>query len=205
MSAMRPDAIPRKTERGRQALGGREFPGTRAQRLFLIMVDGHKSLRELAAAAEQLRLDGQALRELVDRGLMDWAPPARASAPKPPAPAAGHPAGATEPRDGAGLPQSTGAVPEEGRAPRSLAAAKMYALDLAALMLRAQDAQVRESARDVADGQALQAWLLDVARRITVEAGVERAATFLEKVGAVLPDGMAPAWPLDAPAPAPAQ
>jgi hypothetical protein len=58
---MDPHRVPCKTDLGRRALQGRDFPGTRAQRMFLIMADGRTPMSELSAAAAQLRVDEQAL------------------------------------------------------------------------------------------------------------------------------------------------
>ena len=65
------DVIPRKTDRACEALRERNaLP--RNQRLFLIMVDGHKSLRDLSEAAAQLGIDGVALASMVNAGLFHW-------------------------------------------------------------------------------------------------------------------------------------
>ena len=153
------DAVPCKTERARAALQQREtLP--RARRLFLIMVDGRRPLRDLAEAARGLGIDDDALAAMVEDDLLRWqgaAPPAAPVAPTPARPAA------------------------------SLAAAKLYALDLAALMLPGQERMLRESGREATDAAGLRRWLEEVASHITERAGGERASVFLGKVGAMLP------------------
>ena len=112
------DIVPNKTARAREVLLRRDaLPHN--QRLFLIMIDGQKSLRDLSQAASQLGIDSVALAALVNAGLVAWH---------------GGEGGAAS---GAG--RAPAATPE-GHAPRSLpslAAAKLYAIDLAALMLPA--------------------------------------------------------------------
>lgn len=156
--------VPRKTPLARELLKERAFPGTRAQRLFLIMVDGRQPMARLAPLAEGLGVDRQGVQALVEAGLLEWVegPCATAAAPAGPA--------------------------RVGRPARSLAAAKMYAIDLAALMLMGQDREVRLAARDVADVAQMHAWLAGTAARIAAVAGGERAALFLDKVGAAMPD-----------------
>jgi len=170
---MDPHRVPCKTDLGRQALQGRDFPGTRAQRMFLIMADGRTPMSALAPAVAQLGLDEAALQALAAAGLLAWrhliprSAPAQAPAPRAPAPVAR----ATAP-----------AAPV-----RSLAAAKMYALDLAALMLQGQDQAVREAVREVGSAEQMQQWLEATARDISARAGSERAALFLQRVAALMP------------------
>jgi len=168
---MDPHRVPCKTDLGRRALQGRDFPGTRAQRMFLIMADGRTPMSELSAAAAQLRMDEQALHALEAAGLLSWRHriPARVA-------------------DVVRTPQPVVAAPaQSSAAPRSLAAAKMYALDLAALMLQGQDQAVREAARAVGTAAELQRWLADTARAIGGRAGSERAGLFIQRVTALLP------------------
>src|SRR5262245_12053583 len=142
---MHSSAIPRKTELAKVVLQGRDFPGTRAQRSFLIMVDGRKPLRELAEAAEQLGVDDAAVTALVDAGLIEWvrrpserAASAGSNGPQP-SPTRATSGTAAQPRRAPVAP---------ARAPRSMAATKMFVLDLATLMLQGQDGEVREAARE---------------------------------------------------------
>jgi hypothetical protein len=65
------DVIPSKTDRAREVLLRRDaLP--RNQRLFLVMIDGRKSLRELAEAARELDIDNVALASMVNAGLVQW-------------------------------------------------------------------------------------------------------------------------------------
>lgn len=178
---MHASSIPRKTELARAVLQSREFPGTRAQRLFLIMVDGRKPLRELAEAAAQLNIDDASLQALVDAQLLEWVP--RSTGRK----------SADESAAGAsheGVAAPVGAAVAT-RAPRSMAAAKMFVLDLATLMLQGQDREVRDAAREMTDAPQMKAWLDATADRIARRAGNERADAFLRRVFEVLPDDVA--------------
>lgn len=171
-------AIPRKTEHAKLVLQGRDFPGTRAQRLFLIMVDGRKPLRELAGPASHLGIDEAALQQLLDAGLIEWVPRTTQRS----APAADTAAPTAPP---------TPAQPSPARSPRTMAAAKMYVLDLATLMLQGQDREVRDAAREVTDAEQMKDWLNATAERIADRAGTERAAAFVARVIEVLPDDVA--------------
>jgi hypothetical protein len=65
------DIIPSKTPLAREVLLRRDaLP--RAQCLFLAMVDGTKSLRELSESALQLGIGPAALAALVNAGLLQW-------------------------------------------------------------------------------------------------------------------------------------
>lgn len=169
----------------------RVFPGTRAQRLFLITVDGHQPMTRLGPIAQSLGIDDQDVQALVDAGLIEWIARPRSTA-----------AVAIEPRRAPLEPvAATSAVHDDhaaatetitaDRRVRSLAAAKMYALNLASLMLVGQDREVRLASREVVDETQLRGWLLDAASRIAAAAGQERATLFLDKVATVLPEGVA--------------
>lgn len=172
MSGWPVDGVLRKTAKGREALAVRGFTGTRAQRSFLILIDGRKPLKALAAAAQTLGIDAQQIQALLDAGWVEWAskPVVKAGS----APALEHGGLAPNPRE-----------------QRSLAQAKLYALELATLMVRPQEQAVREAARAVFDETSMKAWLQDIAQRIAEHAGAERAAHFLDKVHAVWPQGLA--------------
>ena len=63
------DAIPCKTALARQSLLQRDaLP--RAHRLFLILIDGQKSLRQLSVASRQLGIDHATLEALTHAGLI---------------------------------------------------------------------------------------------------------------------------------------
>jgi hypothetical protein len=169
---MHADAIPYKTELARNTLQQRDaLP--RGHRLFLIMVDGQKSLRQLAEAAKHLDIDDLVLRSLVESGLIQWQAMSRRTFNMPSAVDAPSP------------PSTPRVAP--ARSPRSLAAAKIYAMDLAALMLPGQDGGIRDAARNVTDAGEMHAWLTEAAQQIAARAGDERAALFVAKVASVLP------------------
>ena len=164
------DDIPRKTDRAREALLQRNaLP--RNQRLFLIMVDGCKSLRDLSEAAAQLGINGVALASMVNAGLVQWQ--RRDVLSEPGASPISETAAATEQQAPTPLP--------------SLAATKFYAIDPVTLMLSGQDHALREAARQIVDADGLRKWLFDAESQILERAGTDRAALFLAKVGAMLP------------------
>ena len=152
---------PRKTPLAREWLERRDAPLERAHRSLLITVDGRRTGRELVRLADALGLGPAGLEALEELGLIEWPTVIVAPAPVPaPAPA--------------------------GRAAPSLAAAKLYAMDLATLMLGGQDRHLRALAADVQTRDALEAWCELAARAIEAQAGAERAERFLEKTTGML-------------------
>jgi len=153
---------PRKTPLAREWLDARDHRLDRARRALLITVDGRRSGHELTALAEGLGLGREAIHDLHREGLIVWptviAPPPP-MAPPPPKPAAPAP---------------------------SLAAAKMYAIDLATLMLGGRDQDLRALATEVQTREALVAWCEMAARAVETHAGPERAQRFLEKTSGML-------------------
>ncbi len=169
------DAIPRKTERAREALKERAaLPHN--QRLFLIMVDGRKSLRELAEPAERLGIDRRALAAMAHGGLLQLRKP---------------PAGPPSTISTFGDESLPFAEAEPERTPPrpmpSLAATKLYAIDLMALMLPGQDGALRDAARQLTDADGMRRWLGQASAQIAARASEERASLFMEKVGGMLP------------------
>lgn len=154
-----------KTVRARSALRDGSFPGTRSQRLFLIIVDGRKPLRELAAPLRSLGLDEPGLRHMLAEG---WLAPVAAAAPS-------------------ASPASPGPA-EPARAALPLGAVKLYALDLVALMLPGRDGALREASREVQDEAELRSWIERAAEAVAEHAGADRAAVFRERVGRQLPE-----------------
>lgn len=136
-----------------------------AWRMWLITVDGRRGEPELLALAAGLGLDGRALIERLARE--GWITDAAASPASPAAPAT--------------------------PARRRLAAARMFAIDLAARMLAGRDAELRESWREVQDEASFQRWLGDCAGRIAEAAGPDRAALFVQRVELVLTESNLPA------------
>lgn len=171
LAQLAPTTVLAKTVQARKALRDGGFTGSRPQRLFLIIVDGRKTLRELAAPLRSLGLDEAALRRMLAEGWLAANPPPAAAAG-----AAGAPSAKSAPRA------------EPVRATPSLGAVKMYALDLVALMLPGRDAALREAARQVQDEQRLRDWLERAAGMIAQQAGPERADVFRERVQAQMPE-----------------
>jgi hypothetical protein len=68
------NSIARKTARGRRTLQSQTFTGTIDQQVFLSVIDGRKTLRELANTAGQLFIDETAVLALLDEGLIEWVP-----------------------------------------------------------------------------------------------------------------------------------
>ncbi|MGE5864973.1 MAG: hypothetical protein ACM32J_07725 [Rhizobacter sp.] len=154
---------PRKTPLAHEWLARRDTRLDRARRALLITVDGRRSGAELAQLAQGLGLDERVFGELHADGLIAW--PTVIAAAAPPAPVR-----ATKPP-----------------ATLSLAGAKLYALDLVALMLGGRDEALRALAPEVQSREALVAWCEIAARAIEAHAGIDRAQRFLEKTMAVLP------------------
>jgi len=153
---------PRKTPLAREWLDSRDHRLDRARRALLITVDGRRNGHELTTLAEGLGLGREAIADLHREGLIVWPTVIAApAAPSPPPPKAAAPA-------------------------PSLAAAKMYALDLATLMLGGRDQELRALATEVQTREALVAWCEMAARTVETHAGPERAQRFLEKTSGML-------------------
>lgn len=165
LATLAPSAVLAKTVQARNALRDGSFPGSRSQRLFLIIVDGRKSLRELAAPLRSLGLDEAGLRQMLADGWLASAVNACA-------------------------PAAVAAAPAPARAQLPLAAVKMYALDLVALMLPGRDAALRASVREVQGEADLRAWIECAAEAIAAHAGADRAAVFRERVGRQMPQAV---------------
>ena len=162
------DTVLCKTELARELLLRRDsIP--RHQRSFIIMVDGQKTLGELSEAAKQLGVDHSVLSVMVNSGLL-------------------------QPRVEPSRLRNRDVRPPAAPAPPSqpsfsLAAAKLYSMDLVALMLPGEDGELRELAREVTDAPALRAWLVEACAQIQERSSEERAKLFLSKVGDMLPAG----------------
>ncbi len=163
------DVIPRKTELARDMLQRRDAM-PRSQRMFLIMVDGRKSLRDLSSAAAQLGIDNVALASLANAGLIQWSRDEGAATDRSHAPTS--------------LPESE-APPAARSVP--LAAVKLYAMDLVALLLPGRDHILRDAAREVGDADSLRAWLAQCAGEIARNNDPDRAELFRVRVGSQLP------------------
>lgn len=167
------DVIPCKTDLARSMLQRRDtLP--RPQRLFLIMIDGHKSLRELSEAATQLGIDNVALAALANAGLIQWSRDDDAASRERPA----------------GAPAPAAASAQRGV---PLVAVKLYAMDLVALLLPGKDQALRDAARQVGDADGLRAWLVRCADEIAQLNDPDRAELFRLRVESQLPpDFLAP-------------
>ncbi|WKB54969.1 hypothetical protein [Eleftheria terrae] len=168
-----------KTDAGRRALSERRFAGTPAQRALFILLDGRQPLRRLAAAARAL---GVGMHDVEALAALGYIAPAQAAA-APGAAAA------------AALPPIEPAPMVSRTTPRSLAAAKFYALEQVGRMLGQADAALREAAREVADRDSLLRWLQDCRHALQQVAGEERAGLFLARVQELLPEEDAAALP----------
>ena len=159
------DVILTKTALARELLQRRDtLP--RSQRLFLIMVDGRKSMRDLSEAAIQLGIDGSALATLANAGLIKWSREATSS-------------DRAQPASKPAPPPAARSVP--------LVAVKLYAMDLVALMLPGQDHALRDAARDVGDADGLRTWLMRCADEIAQRNDRDRAELFRARVASQLP------------------
>lgn len=199
-------AVPLKTDAARLMLAQRDAL-SRAQRSFLIMVDGRRSLAQLKAAMSTLGVSLDHLRELTAQGLLHWQEPvakarasavaaARASALPVEAPVAAPVAPMAQvapvPATVSLAAQATASAPmplDEGEDDgRSLPAAKFYALNLVSLMLVGQDEGPRRALRVVASAQQLLDWMGLCHELVSQAAGPERAQLFINRIWAVLPD-----------------
>lgn len=164
-----------KTDAGRRALSERRFAGTPAQRALFILLDGRQPLRRLAAAARAL---GVGMHDVEALAALGYIAPAQAAV-------------AAE----AALPPAEPAPVVSRTTPRSLAAAKFYALEQVGRMLGQADGALREAAREVADRDSLLRWLQDCRHALQQVAGEERAGLFLARVQELLPEEDAAALP----------
>jgi len=107
-----------KTESGRQELTGRNGTLDRRSRALLIMVDGQTDSGDLRVRGEQLGLDPDTLHQLLHRGYIRRAAEA-----------------VHEPKTRQSEVQSSAIPPKLAGQRRSLAAARMYLIDVAERML----------------------------------------------------------------------
>ncbi len=175
---MEPWRIPSKTPKARQVLQGRDFPGTRAQRALLIMADGRKTLQDLSGAIRSLGLSPADLQALAAEGWVTWQ---------------GEIAPGTTMTPAVDIEVPVASAVPAGPA-RTLAAAKLFALDLIGRMLGTRDEALRRAAREVADAEALLAWLDQCMVQLRSEHGDEPAELFHLRVRAVLPPEALQRW-----------
>ncbi len=98
-----------KTEAGRQEITGRNGTLDRRSRALLIMVDGQTDSGDLLALVERLGLDADTLRQLLQGGFIRLV---------------------AEPSDATAAQSSLGEGPKVAVQKRSLAAARMYLMDI---------------------------------------------------------------------------
>ncbi|WP_420993693.1 hypothetical protein ACKI2N_015295 [Cupriavidus sp. 30B13] len=138
-----------KTEAGREVLGQRAGTLDRRSRALLIMVDGRTSMADMVSRAGQLGLDASAVMQLIDGGLVKLAAgPAGAAQGAP----AAQPAAPAAP---AATPSPAPAPAEAGRK-RSLAAARMYLMDVMARTFGTSDHPLRARLVEATDRAAVE-------------------------------------------------
>jgi len=183
----------KKTDLGRQMLAQRAAMAA-AVRMWLITVDGKRDETELLALAQGLGLDGHStIERLLREGwISEEAGPETA-----PRSSRREAAQLVTASQGAPVPSpSRTAVPTSPTVPaqaspaaqeaRKLAAARMFAIDLACRMLAGREGDLRDRWRSVDDMRSFEQWISECAARIFDVAGPERAGTFLDRVSEVL-------------------
>ncbi|WP_130480855.1 hypothetical protein [Sphaerotilus mobilis] len=155
--------VPVKTTACRRLLSDHSGPITRARRSLLIMVDGRRSVAELRPAMAALQLGMGDLQALTEAGLLHW------------------------------LNRAADAPPQRPAGNRSVAGAKLYALDLLGRMLARDDVLLREAARAVTVEADLLPWLRLCEHVLTERCHAQRAALFIDKVCTLLPEEWATA------------
>ncbi len=176
-----------KTEKAREALRRRADALTAHDRRILILSDGHRSLDDIVAllgaparpAAMRLVED----RYLATSAVAAGAVPASTPSSAPPAPPPPPPSPLPAPR-------------------RSLAAAKLYVLDMLQLQRSAEAAAAQSAIHASGDREALVAAVLEGVRMTRRNATPSYGRRVLERVAEILPEDALPALAaLDAAAP----
>jgi len=135
-----------KTAAGREILGQRTGALDRRSRALLIMVDGRTSMADMVSRAGQLGLDASAVAQLIEGGLVQLA-----------ARAAGDRAEAAPPQPREHAPAATPApAPAEAARKRSLAAARMYLMDVMARTFGTADHPLRARLVEATDRAAVE-------------------------------------------------
>ncbi|WP_029044312.1 hypothetical protein [Cupriavidus sp. WS] len=137
-----------KTAAGREILGQRTGALDRRSRALLIMVDGRTSMADMVSRAGQLGLDASAVAQLIEGGLVQLA-----------ARAAGGRAEAAPPQPREHAPAATPApapAPAEAARKRSLAAARMYLMDVMARTFGTADHPLRARLVEATDRAAVE-------------------------------------------------
>ncbi|WP_059413585.1 hypothetical protein [Cupriavidus basilensis] len=137
-----------KTAAGREILGQRTGALDRRSRALLIMIDGRTSMADMVSRAGQLGLDASAVAQLIEGGLVQLA-----------ARAAGDRAEAAPPQPREHAPAATPApapAPAEAARKRSLAAARMYLMDVMARTFGTADHPLRARLVEATDRAAVE-------------------------------------------------
>jgi hypothetical protein len=167
----------KKTDLGRQMLAQRAAMAA-AVRMWLITVDGKRDETELLALAQGLGLDGHST---IERLLRDgWI---SGEAGPETAPRSSRPETAQLEAASPTVPAQASQAAQEAR---KLAAARMFAIDLACRMLAGREGDLRDRWRCVDDMKSFEQWISECAARIFDDAGPERAGIFLDRVSEVL-------------------
>ena len=124
-----------KTDAGRREIATRNGALSRSSRALLIMVDGQATGEDLAVRASQLGLQAQAVLELLQAGLIQIA-----------ADVAGEPALVP-----VAEPQPEPPKPAAPNRKRSLAAARMYLMDIAARTFSSAEHPIRQRLVEATD------------------------------------------------------
>ncbi|CAJ0771240.1 hypothetical protein [Ralstonia chuxiongensis] len=153
-----------KTDAGRREIATRNGALSRSSRALLIMVDGHATGEDLAVRAGQLGLETQAVFELMQAGLIQSATDVagepvfvQVAEPQPEAPKAGAPAAPAR--------------------KRSLAAARMYLMDIAARTFSSAEHPIRKRLVEATDRASVESAfdaLLEALREATSASMVEQ-------------------------------
>lgn len=129
-----------KTDAGRREIATRSGALSRSSRALLIMVDGQATGEDLAMRASQLGLQAQAVFELVQAGLIQSA-----------ADAAGEPTFVQVAEPLPETPQPAAPQPATINRKRSLAAARMYLMDIAARTFASAEHPIRQRLVEATD------------------------------------------------------
>jgi hypothetical protein len=194
-------AVLAKTDAARALLTQRDAALARALRSFLILLDGQRSLGQLAPAMQALGVNRDMVQHLEQQGLVQRLPRSAARSQRLATPPRHTEAPTNDSSVSAASAQLAPPASDAEPAPappapeRSLAGAKFYALNLVTLMLAGQDAAVRAAVREATTAQQLADWLSLCASLIAEHAGAERAEVFSRKLWPDLPDELRAALP----------
>ncbi|MGO4331711.1 hypothetical protein AB4Z48_24320 [Cupriavidus sp. 2TAF22] len=144
-----------KTQAGREAIGQRSGPLDRRSRALLIMVDGRTSMADMVSRAAQLGLEASAVTQLLEGGLIQVAAAVAGAARGAPAPEQAPEQAPVQAPMQEPAP-SPAAPPAEAGAKRSLAAARMYLMDVMARSFGTMDHPIRTRLVEATDRAAVE-------------------------------------------------